>query len=497
MLKLISTPCFRQLFFFLLGPALCFSLYDLEPLEGMNRDGMRCLAACLWMMVWWMTEVLPIPVTSLIAIPVFGFLGIMQPEKVFALMGHPAMMLIFGATIIVGLWKESNLIERYAYWCFNLPFIKGDPVRMIFVFVFGAGILSAISPNIPLTVLFASVAVTIAKSCQYDKNNNMIRSFFTVSAIAPALGGVGTPLGGAPNILVIAMIATLLGHDVSFMEWSALGMPLVFIILFTLFLVTMFLFPIKQDACEFCLDGGFIKDKLESLGPVSLHEHIAIWIMIIALVLWSSGNKIFMALGMPEIAKMMNGPVIAAFLGIATFIIPFKKDNSTNKFVFSMNWQQAVRNIEWGVIVLQIGGIAFGQVLLQGGVDIWIVGIIKSVIGDISPVAIWFLLIVITGFFSQLILAFAVISLMLPITAAIAKLYGLDPLLVCLSVGFVSNLTTMFPFSSVPVAIVLSGSEGYANPRDFIKSGFCNTVVVTLIVFAFCYFLGPTILYSL
>ena len=110
MLKLISTPWIRQLFFFLLGPALCFLLYDLEPLEGMNQDGMRCLAACLWMMVWWMTEVLPIPVTSLIAIPVFGFLGIMQPEKVFALMGHPAMMLIFGATIIVGLWKESNLI---------------------------------------------------------------------------------------------------------------------------------------------------------------------------------------------------------------------------------------------------------------------------------------------------------------------------------------------------------------------------------------------------
>lgn len=495
MLNLKSTALYRQLFCFLLGPLLCFSLYNLPPLEGMNQDGMRCLAACLWIMVWWMTEVLPIPVTSLMAIPIFGFLGIMQPEKVFALLGNPAMMLIFGATIIVGLWKESNLIERYAYWCFNLPFIKGDPVRMIFVFVFGSGILSAISPNIPLTILFATVAVTIAKSCSCDKNNNMIRSFFTLSAIAPCLGGIGTPLGGAPNILVMAMVTTLLGYDITFMQWSSLGMPLVFIVLFTLFLITMALFPIKKDSVGTHFDAAFLQDKLKSLGPVSLHEHIAVWVMVIALILWSSGNKIFMSLGMPEIAKMMNGPVIACFMGIVTFIIPFKKDRESNKLVFAMNWQQAVRNIEWGVIVLQIGGIAFGQALLQGGVDIWLVGIIKNTIGDIHPVAIWFCLVLITGFFSQLVLCFAVISLMLPITVAIAKLYGFDPLLACLSVGFVSNLTTMFPFSSVPVAAVLSGSEGYANPKDFIVSRFCNTVVVTVIVFIFCYFLGPVILY--
>lgn len=495
MFNILSTPWIRQLFFFILGPSLCLYFYDLPPLEGMNESGMRCLAACLWMMAWWMSEVLPIPVTSLMAVPVFGFLGIMEPEKVFSFLGHPAMMLIFGATIIVGLWKESNLIQWDAYWCFNLPFIKGSPVRMIFVFTFGSGILSAISPNIPLIILFASVAVTIAKSCQYDKDNNMVRSLFTLSAIAPCLGGIGTPLGGAPNILVIAMITTLLGIDITFWQWTALGMPLVFIVLFILFFITMLLFPLKQNSCEFCFDGGFIKEKLESLGPVSFHEHVAIWIMVIALILWSSGTEIFNALDMSDTAKMMNGPVIAIFMGIATFLVPIKKDKESNKLVFAMNWQQAVRNIEWGVIVLQIGGIVFGQALLQGGVDVWLVDSLKAVIGDIPSIVVWFLLVLITGFFSQLIICFAVISFMLPITVAIAKIYGFDPVLACLSVGFVSNLTTMFPFSSIAVAAVLSGSEGYADPKDFVVSGFCNTLFVTVIVFVFCYYLGPLILY--
>lgn len=104
-----ATPALcRQIAFFALGPLLCFSLKDLPPLEGMNPDGMVCLAGCAWLMLWWMTEVLPLPVTSLMAVPIFGFLGVMAPDKVFATIGHPAMMLIFGATIIVGVWKERD-----------------------------------------------------------------------------------------------------------------------------------------------------------------------------------------------------------------------------------------------------------------------------------------------------------------------------------------------------------------------------------------------------
>lgn len=53
----------------------------------MNPDGMVCLAGCVWLMLWWMTEVLPLPVTSLMAVPIFGFLGVMAPDKVFATIG--------------------------------------------------------------------------------------------------------------------------------------------------------------------------------------------------------------------------------------------------------------------------------------------------------------------------------------------------------------------------------------------------------------------------
>mgnify|MGYP002707022270 CR=1 FL=1 len=197
----MSSSCksnlWRQLAFLAAGPLLCLILKDMPPPSGLTEHGMVCLAGCAWLLVWWMTEVLPLPVTSLMAVPIFAFLGVMEPGKVFSFIGHPAMMLIFGATIIVGVWKESNLIERYAYWCFNLPFIRSNPVRMILVFTLGAGLMSAIAPNIPLVILFISISVAVVRSCGLSPENNLTRSLCTLSGIAPMLGGMGTPRDSA------------------------------------------------------------------------------------------------------------------------------------------------------------------------------------------------------------------------------------------------------------------------------------------------------------
>ena len=482
----------RQLLFLAAGPLLCLLFVNLPPLSGLSEFGMTCLGACLWLLVWWITEVLPLPATSLMSIPIFTFLGIMEPAKVFAFIGHPAMMLIFGATLIVGVWKESNLIERYAYWCFNLPFIRSNPVRMVLVFAMGAGLMSAIAPNIPLVILFISISVAIVKSCNLSADNNFTRSLCTLSSMAPMFGGMGTPLGGAPNIIAIAIVSTTLGHDITFWEWSALGMPLCVLILLGCCLITLLLFPLGKSSVHIPQD--YMKQKMEALGPVTVYEHVAIWIMVLALIMWCAGPQIFAFFGASELGARMNAPVVAVLMGVSAFIVPVRRDKDSGRIVFALNWDQAVRNIGWAIIVLQIGAVAFGQVLLDGGVDKWAAAGIQRLLGDVPSAFVWCALVLLTGFLSQIILSIAIIPLMIPITVGLAHLYGFDPLLACLSVAFVSNLTTMFPFSSVAVAIVLTSSEGYAKAGDFILSGFINTVIITVLTFCFCYFAGPIIL---
>ncbi len=488
------SPLQKQLICFLLGPLACLFIARLPPAAGMSPDGMLCLAGCAWLMVWWVTEVFPMPVTSIMSIPLFGLLGVLTPAKVFATLGHPSMMLVFGATIIVGLWKESNLIERYAYWLFNLPVVKGSSKRLLLVFILGVGLMSAIAPNIPLAILFISIAVTIGRTCRLAPDSNLMRSLCVFSAIAPAVGGAATPLGGAPNMIVISLIATTLKYDITFWEWSALGIPLVLVSLVVIFLLAGMTLPLRGKELHLPVPEDFLRKKLHDLGPISRYEHIAIAVMSIALLLWCFGPQLAALIGWKAGAKLLSAPVVAIFMGAAAFLVPLRKDESSGKIVFAMNWEQAIKHIGWGILIIQIGTITFGDVLLKGGLDTWAARHIQALAGDLSGVWVWFIFVVLTGLASQVVTNLALAALVLPIMANLALAYGFHPVAACLSVGFACNIATMFPFSSLTVAAAMIGGGEYVRPGDFLLSGLMTTLSISVLSFLCCYFLGPILL---
>lgn len=488
------SPLARQICCFLSGPAACFLILQLPPAEGMAPQGMACLGGCAWLMLWWVTDVFPMPVTSLMSIPIFALLGILTPAKVFAVLGNPPMMLVFGATIIVGLWKESNFIQRYAYWCFNFPFVKGRSRRLLFVFIIGVGLMSAIAPNVPLAILFVSIAVTIGRACQLNARSNLMRSLCVFSAIAPAVGGAATPLGGAPNMIVIALIATTLKYNISFWEWSALGIPLVLVALPLIFLISGLALPLRGKEQCLPVPEEYLHAKLRELGPITRYEHIAVAVMGLALLLWCFGPQLAKLFGWTAGVKLLSAPAVAMFMGALTFLIPLRKDEKSGKLIFAMNWEQAVRNIGWGILVIQIGTITFGDVLLTGGLDKWAAQHIRLLVGDLSGVWVWLIFVVLTGLASQIVTNLALAALILPIMAHLAISYGFHPIAACLSVGFACNISTMFPFSSLTVAAAMIGGGEYVHPRDFMVTGLITTLSISILSFLICYFFGPALL---
>lgn len=483
-----------QIFFIFLGPVLCWLIKDLPPMEGMTPDGMRCLAGAAWLLVWWVSEILPMPLTSLMSIPIFALLGVFPAVKTFQALSAPSCMMVFGATIIIGLLKESNFILRYAYWCLNLPFIKGSAIRFLLVFTMSAGILSAVAPNIPLAILFVSIAVSIGRSCSLTPANPMMRSLAVLSAVAPSVGGAGTPLGGAVNMVVIGLIVTVLAHDTTFWEWTAIGMPLTIITLLAMFALCLLVFPLRGEASRLPMSDDFLRDSLKKLGPVSRYEHIAMGVMVVALILWCTGPQLAKLIGWQAGVKLLNAPFVAVLMGLSTFLIPLRRDPESGKMIFSMNLEQTIKNISWNILLIMVGTITFGNVLLQGGVDKWVAGLIQSVLGNMSGAWVWFIMVLLTGLGSQIVSNLALAALVLPITASLANLYGFHPLAACLSVGFACNVAIMFPFSSLTGAAAMMGGGEYVNPRDFIWYGLCVTITVSVITFFFCWLFGGSIL---
>ena len=130
-----------------------------------------------------------------------------------------------------------------------------------------------------------------------------------------------------------------------------------------------------------------------------------------------------------------------------------------------MPWKDCVRSVDWSIIIFMAGAILFGENLVAGGVDKWLGNILIHAIGDMSPLLVWFAVMIIGAMLSQVIVNLAVVGLFIPVTATLAVHYGLNPVVVCLTVGILCNVGIMFSVSSVPIAAAMLGSEGCSRRR--------------------------------
>ena len=55
----------------LLGPLLFIALLFLDPPSGMSKEAYLMLAITIWIAIWWISEAIPIAVTSLLPIVLF------------------------------------------------------------------------------------------------------------------------------------------------------------------------------------------------------------------------------------------------------------------------------------------------------------------------------------------------------------------------------------------------------------------------------------------
>lgn len=460
-----SRSAARHILGILSGPAAFCLVLCLPPFQGLSPLGMKCLAAAVWIIMWWMTGAFPIALTSLFSIVLYSLLGVMKPLAAFGFMGNPSIILLLGAMLLLGVWKESQLVERYAYWAISLPIVRGRPLRLLLVFSLATGLLSMLVPNIPVTILFVSIAVAMAKGVNAERGTPLYRGLCLSSGVASALGGAGTPIGGAPNLVVIGVIASALHYDIQFWEWSAIGFPMALLWILGMVVICWFIFLRGDSTREIPVD--IARKRLEGLGPVTRHEHIAMLTMLLALLLWSVGQPIARSLGLP-FARLLTAPLIALFCGCLVFFIPLKKEEN-GRIRFALTWQEGLRAVNWDILIFVVGALAFGQMLINGGVDKWVAGLIAGLLGEMSPTMVWIVIMTIAGIVSQAFSNVAVIGLLLPVTASLAQQYGLNAVVTCLTVGMVANIGIMFPFSSPPAAAAIMGSDGYVTPRDFLK----------------------------
>lgn len=474
-----------QLYGLILGPVLfLLTLLFFSP-EGLSTEGKAILASTIWVAVWWMTEAVPIPVTSLLPIILFPLTGGLDLKTTTSSYGDGTIFLFMGGFMIALAMEKWDLHKRIALYIISVIGTNTD--RIVLGFMVATGFLSMWISNTATAMMMVPIALAIIyQVSEALKNDTSIdtskenfgfgKALMLGIAYSASLGGIATLIGTPPNTLLAGAIKKMYDIDLSFAQWMMFGVPIAWIfILITWFYLVKVAFPLKLKQ----LPGGqeVIQSQKKELGPTSFEEKAVFVIFLLAALAWITRTFV-----LKHINENIDDTIIAITAAILLFIIPAK-----NKKGALLDWETAVK-LPWGILLLFGGGLAIAAGFVKSGLSEWIGNQLTALQGVnllIVIVAVTTLVIFLTEITSNT----ATASMMYPIMASLAAALGVHPYSLMIAAGVAASCAFMLPVATPPNAVVFG--SGYLRIQEMAKAGFVLNIIGIILVSLFIYFLLP------
>ena len=466
----------------LLGPILFFVLQLLETPEGMPDAAYDVLCATLWIAIWWISEAVPIAVTSLLPIVLFPLTGALDLSTTTASYGHKYIFLYLGGFIIAIAIEKWNLHKRIALYI--IRGIGTDVSNIILGFMIATAFLSMWISNTATAVMMLPIGMSIVAQLKdnpsTDENENHIfgKALMLGIAYSASIGGIATLIGTPPNLVLAGYVEEVYNIEISFWQWMKFGFPIALILLIICwYYLTHFAFTFKQKS----FPGG--KEEImrltKELGPMKREEKTVLTIFTLTAICWI-GRSFLLEPFIPGI----DDTIIAIAAGIILFTLPANKNKDR-----IIKWEDAGK-IPWGIILLFGGGMALAASFESTGLAAWLGQQITLLQG--LPLFI-LILVVITAvnFITEFTSNLATTAMLLPILAPIAIGLGVNPYVLMVATTIAASCAFMLPVATPPNAVVFG--SGYLRIPDMVKSGLAMNILSIILLTLMVYFLLPLV----
>ena len=465
------------------GP-ICALLVWITPISGLSAEAHNLLAVMTLVALWWITEPVPIPVPSLIGPTLCVVLGIVKMKDAFSAFANPMIFLFMGGFVIAKAMMVNGLDKRIAYGIMSMKWVGDSPRRIFLAIGLACMLCSGWISNTATAAMMFPIALGLLEAIREmmaarGKEINLrtykyATGLMLMTAYACSIGGVLTPIGTPPNIIMLGFLDELAHIHVSFFQWMVWG----FVAMVCYFVIAYFvlwrIFPADIDHIE----------KVKGLGKWTLAQKNTLFAFLVAVVLWVTPGIISMTAGTDsELLKTYNRilpeSAVAMVGALLLFFLPVNKNFTKT----TITWREAVGGIEWGTLLLFGGGLAMGGMMYSTGLSAWIGQQIITMLGGNPPQVLFIAVFCVMALLlSELTSHTAATNMIGPLAIGAAISAGYSPVPVAVGVALSSSLGFMLPVSTPPNAIVYA--SGYIPITKMIKTGvyidFIGIAIVTI-----------------
>ncbi|RFF28039.1 DASS family sodium-coupled anion symporter [Wenzhouxiangella sp. 15181] len=456
------------------GLAAFVAILLLPAPDGMPDTAWQVAAVAALMVVWWISEALPIAATALLPIVLFPVLGVTDIAGATTPFANPLIYLFLGGFIIALGMERSGLHRRIA-----INIIRGvgtKPTAIIAGFMLAAAFLSMWVSNTATAMMMLPIALSVTDLADIDKDRDHRSAFALVLLLALAyacnIGGLGTLIGTPPNALLAAWLLDNHGVEIGFSQWMLVGLPLVIVALPLVFLLlTRVLFPLR--VYQFPGGDELIRNELARSGRTDRAEKQVAVIFVLTAGLW---------IGRPLLETFLPGlsdTGIAIFGALLLFIVPI----DWREWRFVLSWRDTAR-LPWEVLILFGGGLSLAAGISDSGLAEWIGQVFQQLDG-LSVVVLIGLVVGAVILLTEVTSNTATAAAFLPILGSVAVGMGLDPIVLAAPAAVAASCAFMLPVATPPNAIVYG--SGLVTIPQMARAGLVINLVMVIVVTGLMY----------
>ncbi len=452
----------RQSSPFALLTCLCLATWMLSqsaPPTGLDDAGWQALLVFALCLVLWVTQLLPLSVTSLLGIALLPMLGVMPTAEVFALFGNPAVFFILGAFMLAAGVITTGLSEHMALLLLHRWGRNAQQLLMAMLLL--PALMACVMPEHAVAAVFLPIVWSVVRSLGLTQGDRYAQALFFAVAWGAIIGGVMTLLGGARGPLALALLNELSGQSFTFAQWSLAASPLVVMMLLAAIVQLRWMQgsnPIDMRSAR-----HDIEQRMLELGGLSFPARIMGGLLLMTIAAWVFGGH---SMGLANIA------LLAVVLMFALRLV---------------RWKDIESHVNWGVLLMYGGAIAVGKALSDTGAGLWLA---HSVLPEhMTVTALLLLLTVLTLLLTECVSNAAAVAILLPIALPLGASMEVNPIMIALLIGIVSGFAFILPMGTPPNAMIFA--SGFVSTRAMLRHGAIMSLTAATLFMLVAYLWWP------